>query len=223
MGFPWWLSDSIPGLGRSPGEAKGYPLQSSCLENPMDRGSLAGYFSWGHKESDTAERLTLHFTSWEDARIWAREVPPETDTSPSKGPLFHHTEYPAATLAPSQEHCVRACGALWLHPCQGPAPAGSRGTLRMNSVSEWEGVRQSWGLSLKFIFARPLYTLNNIFWGKCILLTHRASQNITATWPSTETGCHPHTFSFTGVFLIIWPSGLLTFYGLHLVWLKQLQ
>ena len=27
---------SIPGLGRSPGERKGYPLQCSGLENPMD-------------------------------------------------------------------------------------------------------------------------------------------------------------------------------------------
>ena len=27
---------SIPGLGRSPGEGKGYPLQCSCLENFMD-------------------------------------------------------------------------------------------------------------------------------------------------------------------------------------------
>ena len=30
---------SIPGLGRSPGEGKGYPLQYSCLENSMDRGA----------------------------------------------------------------------------------------------------------------------------------------------------------------------------------------
>ena len=29
--------DSIPGLGRSPGEGKGYPLQYSGLENSMDR------------------------------------------------------------------------------------------------------------------------------------------------------------------------------------------
>ena len=29
--------DLTPGLGRSPGEGKGYPLQYSCLENPMDR------------------------------------------------------------------------------------------------------------------------------------------------------------------------------------------
>ena len=35
---------SIPGLGRSPGEAHGNPLQYSCLDNPNDRGS------WGRKE-----------------------------------------------------------------------------------------------------------------------------------------------------------------------------
>ena len=27
----------IPGLGGSPGEGNGYPLQCSCLGNPMDR------------------------------------------------------------------------------------------------------------------------------------------------------------------------------------------
>ena len=30
---------SIPGSGRSPGDGNGNPLQYSCLENPMDRGS----------------------------------------------------------------------------------------------------------------------------------------------------------------------------------------
>ena len=29
----------IPGLGRSPGEENGNPLQYSCLENSMDRGA----------------------------------------------------------------------------------------------------------------------------------------------------------------------------------------
>ena len=32
-------ADLIPGLGRSPGEVNDYPLQYSCLENPMDRGA----------------------------------------------------------------------------------------------------------------------------------------------------------------------------------------
>ena len=30
---------SIPGLGRSPGEENGKPIQYSCLENSMDRGA----------------------------------------------------------------------------------------------------------------------------------------------------------------------------------------
>ena len=42
---------SVPGLGRSPGEGKGYPLQYSDLENPMD----SIYRPWGCKESDTTE------------------------------------------------------------------------------------------------------------------------------------------------------------------------
>ena len=36
-------SDS--GLGRSPGERNGNPLQDSCLENPHGQKSLAGYSS----------------------------------------------------------------------------------------------------------------------------------------------------------------------------------
>ena len=30
---------SVPQLGRSPGGGHGNPLQSPCLENPMDRGA----------------------------------------------------------------------------------------------------------------------------------------------------------------------------------------
>ena len=48
MGLPWWLRGKesacsagdlglIPGLGRSPGEGKGYPPQYAGLENPMGR------------------------------------------------------------------------------------------------------------------------------------------------------------------------------------------
>ena len=38
---------------------KGNPLQYSCLENPMDGGA---WCPWGHKESDTTERL--YFTNY---------------------------------------------------------------------------------------------------------------------------------------------------------------
>ena len=33
---------SILRSGRSPGEGNGYPLQYSCLENPMDRAAVHG-------------------------------------------------------------------------------------------------------------------------------------------------------------------------------------
>ena len=49
---------SIPELGRSPGEGNGYPLLYSCLDTPHGQRSLAGYSLWGHKESDTTERLS---------------------------------------------------------------------------------------------------------------------------------------------------------------------
>ena len=43
------------GWGRSSGEGNGNPLQDSCLENLMDKRSLAGYRPWGRKESDMTE------------------------------------------------------------------------------------------------------------------------------------------------------------------------
>ena len=46
---------SIPGSGRSPGGGYGNPLQCSCLENPMDSMSLAGYSPQGCKESGKTE------------------------------------------------------------------------------------------------------------------------------------------------------------------------
>ena len=53
----------IPGLGISPGGGHGNPLQYSCLENPHEQRSLAGYSPWGHKESDMTERLSTALTS----------------------------------------------------------------------------------------------------------------------------------------------------------------
>ena len=43
---------SIPGLGRSPGEGNGNPLQYSCLENPMDGGA------WGATVHGVAKSRT---------------------------------------------------------------------------------------------------------------------------------------------------------------------
>ena len=72
----------IPGLGRPPGERNGYPLQYSCLENPMDRGAwwstvhmVAKSWTWrSHFNGSLIRSLNSHlshcylFGSW---RIWS--------------------------------------------------------------------------------------------------------------------------------------------------------
>ena len=74
-GFPYGSTDKesvcnvgdlglIPGLGRSPGGGHGNPLQYSCL------GNLQGmHSSWGRKELDTTEQLSLH-SPW--PQYWKR-------------------------------------------------------------------------------------------------------------------------------------------------------
>ena len=61
---------SIPGMGRSPGEWSGYPLQYSGLENSMD------YSPWSCKESDITEQLSLShvqekFVKWTNLKYYS--------------------------------------------------------------------------------------------------------------------------------------------------------
>ena len=78
MGFPggsdgkeyaWNAGDLglIRGLGRCPGEGKGYPLHYSCLENPLDRGAwqatVYGVARGGH---DGATKHAAHSRSPEN-------------------------------------------------------------------------------------------------------------------------------------------------------------
>ena len=62
-------SSSIPGLGRSPGEGNGSPLQYSCPGNPMDRGPWRATVHGGLEESDMTEHACAiypkgHFSMW---------------------------------------------------------------------------------------------------------------------------------------------------------------
>ena len=52
---------SILGLGRPPGVGNGNPLQYSCLESSIDRGTWQGTYSpWGLRESDMTEHTLAH-------------------------------------------------------------------------------------------------------------------------------------------------------------------
>ena len=48
---------SIPGLGKSPGEGQGNPLQYSCLGNPTDRGA---WWATVHEIPKSWTRLSAH-------------------------------------------------------------------------------------------------------------------------------------------------------------------
>ena len=58
-----WVSfdptHSTLGLGRFPGRGNGYPVQYSCLGNPVDRGAWQAADHGGRKELDTTELLIL--------------------------------------------------------------------------------------------------------------------------------------------------------------------
>ena len=49
------VEGSIPESGRCPRGGHGYPLQYSCLKNPMDRGAWRAIVHGGHKELNVTE------------------------------------------------------------------------------------------------------------------------------------------------------------------------
>ena len=66
-------SVSVPGLGRSPGEGHGNPLQYSCLENPMDRGAWKATVHKVAKSRTQLKRLSTHIT-FTHPRIISRDL-----------------------------------------------------------------------------------------------------------------------------------------------------
>ena len=52
------------------GERNGHPLQYSCLENPIDKSSLAGHGPWGCRESDTTEVTEHAHTRTREANVF---------------------------------------------------------------------------------------------------------------------------------------------------------
>ena len=64
-------TSSIPESGRSPGGGPGNPLQSSCLENPMDRGA---WWAVVHGVTESRTRLsdftfTLGFPGGSEVKV----------------------------------------------------------------------------------------------------------------------------------------------------------
>ena len=58
----------IPGLGKSPGEGNGNPLQYSCLENPIDRGAWQAIVHGVAKSWTWLKQVSTYVWTW--ARQW---------------------------------------------------------------------------------------------------------------------------------------------------------
>ena len=57
---------SIPGLGRSPGEGNGTPLQYSCLENPMEGGAWGATVMGSQSQTRLCNfTFTLALSKWQ--------------------------------------------------------------------------------------------------------------------------------------------------------------
>ena len=155
-------SGSIPGSGRASGEGNGYPLQYSCLENPMDRGAWRAIVcgvtknqtqlkrNWSdlackHREDVVRQEVSLlllllllsHFS-----RVWLC-VTPETaahQAPPSLG--FSRQEHWSGLPFPSPTHesekwkwsCVRLLATSWTAAYQGPLSMG------FSRQQYWSGV-----------------------------------------------------------------------------------
>ena len=106
----------IPGLGGSPGEGNGNPLQYSCLGNPMDRRAWRATVHGAAKELDTTEQ-------------------PHNNNSLTPGSItlcfFHHWSRFRSLAAPTPNPAVLRCHcslefhrefAKFLRPRQLPRP-----------------------------------------------------------------------------------------------------
>ena len=105
-----WITgdlDSTSGLGRSPGEGNGNPLQYFGLENSMDR-RASQVTAWGCKELDMTEQLSLHFTSKKEnqrERMHGEDLAPvyrsRCAISSTHVSLITHSELPTQNLISS--------------------------------------------------------------------------------------------------------------------------
>ena len=122
---------SIPGLGRSPGEGNGNPLQYSFLENPMDRGAWRATVHGIAKEPDTTEWLNRQSGSAKGALLRSKAV--------SRGLLLPYCSAPRNAL-PLEVSASKTPWPFWL--------SGSRllPTLGHASVAVCLTGERGWGL-----------------------------------------------------------------------------
>ena len=122
-------SGSIPGLGQSPGEGNGNPLQYSCLENPMDRGAWQTtvhgvaeldttewlryfhYHSQGFPSGSTVKKFTCQcrrcrFYPWVGKIPWRRKLKPTPIMLLGEVPWTEESSGPQSMGSQVHEHAL---------------------------------------------------------------------------------------------------------------------
>ena len=121
---------SIPGLGRSPGEGNGNPLQYPCLENPMDRGAwralvlgVAGSWTW----------LSTHSTvaTWNEAEAGLQPIATgKGDPQPNNPQWADCGQQPPTSSAEPLDDSSPADA---LQPCERPLGFGNPANLCLDA------------------------------------------------------------------------------------------
>ena len=123
---------SISGLGRSPGEGHGNPLQYSCLENPHEQRSLVGYSPRGRRvRHDWAQHSTNVYISVQFSRsvlsdsLWPHELQHARHPCPSPTPGVHPNSCPSSQWC----HPAISSSVVPFSSCSQPLPASESLTL----------------------------------------------------------------------------------------------
>ena len=80
---------SIPGLGRSPGEGNGNPVQYSCLENPIDRRTWQATVHGIAKHQTRLKQLSTNTLNIKDNKCSARVLVLRKSSSEDLSFLIH--------------------------------------------------------------------------------------------------------------------------------------
>ena len=139
----------IPGLGRSPGEEKGYPLQYSGLESSRD------YSPWGRKVGHNWATFTFYFHS----NSWGLSQPRGAGKNrqiivceaDQREPRRQEGEKRRGSIHVSMFHLLRKKTFLWI-----PSHQEYRATLRMAEEQLTKIYREHWQNLSKSIFFRSI-------------------------------------------------------------------
>ena len=107
-------SGLISGLGRSPGEGNGKPLQYSCLENPLDRGT---WWAIVHRITKSWARLSdlactqKHTRAWSPARAGPGLCPAASGCSPGSLGALSTCQTPVYMVSSEKGHLWPPCPA----------------------------------------------------------------------------------------------------------------